>query len=133
MNPAFALLIFVIAAVATVVISIAIQQYSSKRSTYLADPSQLGDIGERRPSDGAVSNPTFDDEHVDGSTPTPEDERLAARAEQLEAVADRERQYAERAEAEARRLRGQGDDNLGPAPNEQRARRAGIATDDLDY
>lgn len=139
MNPAVALLIFVVAAVATVVISVVVQQYTSRRSTYLADPSRLGNLrtghgrAEKLLPGEAGRNTTIDGHHGDGSPPTPEDALREARAEELEAVADRERRHAERAEAEARRLREHGDETLGPAPKDQRARRAGVAPDDLDY
>jgi hypothetical protein len=135
MDPApVILLIFMLVALATVAISLVVQQYSSRRSTYLGNPDQPRDLGPRNgPGESHLTEDTDEDmaDPADNGLAIRELERRAARAEELEAIARRERQYAERAEEEARRLR----DWDGPAPTERQARRrrAGVAPEDLDY
>lgn len=133
MNPVVALLVFLVAAVATVAISLVVQQRSSTKSTHTAHPSQLREFGHRHPSEDTGPDSTTSDEQRGGSPSTRMEKLREARAAQLEAVADRERRYAERAEAQAQRLRESELDELGPAPRDTRARRAGVAPDDLDY
>lgn len=132
MNPVAALLVFLVAAVATVAISLHVQQRSSTESTRI-QPSQLRELGHEHREDTGRSSTAFSDQRNVDAVHAREEELREARAARLEAVADRERRRAERAEAQARRLRESEDDGLGPAPRDMRARRAGVAPDDLDY
>lgn len=133
------LLVFLLAAVATVAISVLVQQSMSSEPTDPRDADRFGELRVRREREmrlsddaGPATNGHLGDE--DGGPLPPEAEFRQARAGELEEIARRERQYAERAEAEARRLR-EWADNAGPAPTERQARRrrAGIAPEDLDY
>lgn len=135
-----ALLIFVLAAGITVAVSVIVQHRRSRRWSHGNHVGQVSDLGtghravERRPPADAREGSTGPADTRDGDTRTREASLREARADELEAVADRERRYAERAEAEARRLRGRDDSGVRrQPPSDPPARRAGVAPEDLDY
>ncbi|HEX6196189.1 MAG TPA: hypothetical protein VFZ37_09770 [Jiangellaceae bacterium] len=129
MDPAHvALLVFLLLAVATVAISVLVQQYLSSEPKDPRDTERVNELRAPEPDDD-IGGPLS---HADAGSLTRGADYRRARAEELEAVARRERQHADRAEAAARRLR-EWDDEAGPAPSEQRARRRRAAARPEDF